>query len=168
VTGGSFEWSRFSGAVFPTKHTHFFKEKFNMKQLLFCGVWLLMATGLWGQHVTLSGTVTDHTGEALIGASVKFLQKNTFVQGRITDIDGRYLVNLPPGTYDLEVSYAGFKTLKISDLSLKNSTTLDLKFAEPDHDIGPVIRLCQPILVLDQSNTSTGQVFTSRQIRQRF
>lgn len=54
----------------------------------------------------VSGIVVDENGEPLIGATVK--QKGGSV-GAITDMDGKFSVNLPAGT-QLEVSYTGYQT----------------------------------------------------------
>lgn len=54
----------------------------------------------------VSGTVVDENGDPLIGATVK--QKGGSV-GAITDMDGKFSVNLPAGT-QLEVSYTGYQT----------------------------------------------------------
>lgn len=56
---------------------------------------------------TVTGTVTDKAGETLIGASV--LVKGT-TSGTVTDIDGRFSVNVPANAELLVVSYTGFAT----------------------------------------------------------
>ena len=55
----------------------------------------------------ISGTVTDETGEPLIGASV-FVEGNTTV-GTITDLDGNYALTVPEGSVSLIFSYIGMK-----------------------------------------------------------
>lgn len=55
----------------------------------------------------ISGTVTDETGEPLIGASV-FVEGNTTV-GTITDLDGNYTLTVPEGSVSLIFSYIGMK-----------------------------------------------------------
>ncbi len=58
-------------------------------------------------QIKVSGTVTDSTGEPLIGASVQ-----TGTTGVTTDIDGNYTVTVDPkGT--LTFSYIGFQTQNI-------------------------------------------------------
>ena len=62
------------------------------------------------QKITVSGTVTDPTGEPLIGASV--LAQGTSA-GVATDIDGNYRLDVDAnGT--IVVSYVGFDTQTIS------------------------------------------------------
>ena len=60
---------------------------------------------------TVSGYITDDTGDPLIGASILVKGTNS---GTVTDIDGYYSIKVPPGTGDLFVSYTGFSTQEIS------------------------------------------------------
>ena len=58
------------------------------------------------QKRTLTGSVVDNTGEAVIGASV--VQKGTS-NGVITDYDGNFRIDVEPGA-TLTVSYMGYKS----------------------------------------------------------
>lgn len=64
---------------------------------------LLMATSLFAQEKTVTGTVTDSTNEPLIGASVVIQGTSN---GTITDIDGKYSITTSPENV-LEFSYVG-------------------------------------------------------------
>ena len=68
---------------------------------------LLMACGLQAQTVT--GTVKDATGEAVIGASV--LEKGT-QNGVITDFDGNFSLKTSGNT--IVISYIGMKTKEVN------------------------------------------------------
>ena len=58
------------------------------------------------QNQTISGRITDTSGEPVIGASV--VVKGT-TNGTITDFDGKFSLNAPAqGT--LTISYIGYKT----------------------------------------------------------
>src|SRR6185437_15821522 len=61
---------------------------------------------------SLSGTVTDTTNAAIPNASLKLTNVATkAVRSAKTDASGGYNITaVPPGTYDLSVSAAGFKT----------------------------------------------------------
>ena len=59
---------------------------------------------------TITGTITDESGEALIGASV--LIKGT-TTGTTTDIDGFYSLTVPNSDYTLVFSYTGYATQEI-------------------------------------------------------
>ncbi|MCX6169761.1 MAG: TonB-dependent receptor [Ignavibacteriales bacterium] len=74
----------------------------------------------------LAGRVTDRlTGEPLIGANVviKSIQPNA---GTSTDIDGYYhILNLPPGNYDVTISYIGYASTDYR-ISIKVDQTTEL------------------------------------------
>lgn len=82
------------------------------------GIFLLAAlllpfTAMAQNRQTVTGTVTDETGEPLIGASVIAAGAST---GSVTDLDGNYSIVIPDGATELIFSYVGCKaqTLPIS------------------------------------------------------
>ena len=99
---------------------------------LFCA--LLLPVSLLAQKQTISGAVRDRsTGELLIGVNVIYAPG----KGTVTDIDGRFKLELEPGTYTLEFSYVGFEketrvvTLRdkpvFLDVELKNITLSEVE-----------------------------------------
>ena len=68
------------------------------------------------QSKTISGTVVDEAGEPVIGATVKVEGTTT---GTFTDIDGKFTIPVPANG-KLTVSYLGYATQTISDLSNTN------------------------------------------------
>ncbi len=94
-----------------------------MRRLVVLVVVLLTSSlGVLGQSSTssLRGTVSDPQGAVLAGASVTLTNANTgFSQSSKTDGAGVYqFLQVPPGTYTLTVSMAGFATLKEENLQL--------------------------------------------------
>lgn len=73
---------------------------------------------------TVTGTVLDEDGIALIGANV--LVKGT-TAGTVTDIDGNYSLNVPDGSTEIEISYTGYQTQTIT---LGASNTVDVTMSE--------------------------------------
>ena len=67
----------------------------------------------------VTGVVTDENNETLIGAAVK-LQGTTVAT--ITDIDGKYKIQVPDGNAVLEISYIGYHTAteKVGNRSVIN------------------------------------------------
>ena len=70
-----------------------------------------MGTQAVQQSVTVSGVITDKTGEPVIGANV--LEKGT-TNGVITDFDGNYTLTVSGGNSVLVFSYIGYKTQEIT------------------------------------------------------
>ena len=71
----------------------------------------LFACLVWIQLVSLAGVVTGsvkdaENGEELIGATV--MAENG--QGAITDMDGKFTLDLPKGIHTLTVRYIGYQT----------------------------------------------------------
>ena len=107
------------------------------------GFWRLMLLLLaaWGSTVyaqqitgSITGSVVDSSGAAVVGASVKLTNTGTaFVQTTATDASGNFqFLLLQPGTYLIEGSNPGFKTFRRdgiiveADRSLGVPVTLDV------------------------------------------
>ena len=71
-------------------------------------------------NATLSGTVTDTSGAAVVGAQLSLINKaQQFEQKAISNDRGEYTFrNLTPGTYDLRISMTGFEKSVQSDIVL--------------------------------------------------
>ena len=72
---------------------------------------VLFTMGFAFAQRTVVGQITDDDGAPLIGATV--LVKGTD-SGTVTDIDGKYSVNVPEGASMLELSYTGYETQEIA------------------------------------------------------
>ena len=77
--------------------------------LLFIGLLLTMTVS--AQSITVTGVVTDATGESIIGANVTV--KGT-TNGSITDIDGRYTLSNVAPSATLVFSYIGYKNQEVA------------------------------------------------------
>ena len=84
------------------------------KTLLLWLFGLLLTAQVYAQNRTLSGTVKDEKGEALIGVNVA--GKGTTI-GTVTDIDGKYTLELPKDVTTLLFSYIGYTNLEKAILS---------------------------------------------------
>ncbi len=60
------------------------------------------------QALTVHGTVTDNTGEPVIGGTVMVVGTQN---GVATDIDGNYTLNKVPANGKLEFRYVGYNTV---------------------------------------------------------
>lgn len=73
---------------------------------------------LMAQTGYIRGTVTeDETGEPLFGVTVALQGTGT---GTITDFDGKFEIELEPGTYNLQISYISYETINITDVVVEN------------------------------------------------
>lgn len=100
------------------------------------GIAILVVAGcLSGQSPNgiINGLVLDPTGGAIAGADIQIVNDATGVQyaGK-TNSEGIYVVtNLPPGSYRLQVSKIGFKTLIKPDIILNVQDSLAINFTLP-------------------------------------
>ena len=76
----------------------------------------------------LRGTIADLvTGETLIGAAI-LIEGTT--EGAVTDLDGAYTLPLEAGSYDLSVSYIGYKTLSL-DVTINPDGSGEVEAEDP-------------------------------------
>ena len=71
----------------------------------------------------LKGRVLDvNENEGLAFANVSLIKNNKLITGATTDLDGQYTIKpIPAGSYNLEVTYVGFKTTKINGVRITNN-----------------------------------------------
>ena len=66
---------------------------------------------------TISGTVIDKSSRSpIIEAGVEVVGKGKTVR---TDIEGKYSIKLPEGTYELRLFAPGYKGLRVKDVAVK-------------------------------------------------
>lgn len=103
-----------------------------MSKKLLCAFFLslMLPLAAWAQSGTVSGVVTDsETGDLLAGASVFFPQLQ---RGDATNIDGEYRIqNVPYGTYNLRVTYVGYRTFNQSVTVESSEVTVNIEL-NPD------------------------------------
>lgn len=98
----------------------------------FCMLMLLSVTSVYAQEKSISGTVKDESGEAIIGANVKLVGGST---GSITDFNGNFKLNVPAkGT--LEISFIGYVTKKVV---ITNASTYDIVLKEDSKTLDEVV-----------------------------
>ncbi len=97
--------------------------------LLFCSALLGMAGLQPLTETILSGVVKDNdTKEPLIGVTIQITKDRKVIKGAVTDVEGKYSLQLEPGTYDLEYSYVGYVSQKIAGVQIlaNQPNTLDI------------------------------------------
>ncbi len=97
---------------------------------------------------SISGTVTDESGEALIGATI--LVKGT-TTGAVTDIDGSYTLSVPSGSNTLVFSYTGYAT---QEIELGASNVVDIQ-------MNPDAQLLNEVVVTGYSEIEAKKLISS-------
>jgi hypothetical protein len=74
----------------------------------------------------ISGKIVDEKGLPLPGASIRIIETGS---GTMSAVDGTYALNLPPGTYTLEVSFVSFQTQRVTGVLIAEDKTTPLDVA---------------------------------------
>ncbi len=107
---------------------------FTRKSLL---LWLLLVMGTltaWAQNRQVSGTVTSIVGgETLPGVAVRIQGTTT---GTVTDLDGKYQIQIPSNETVLEFSFVGYTP---EEELVGNRSVIDVQLAEDIETLGEVV-----------------------------
>lgn len=88
-------------------------------------------------QATLSGRITDAFNEPLIGANILIINLE---RGAATDVDGTYrLDDLPPGAYDVRVSYIGLATFTKTITLLNGNNEWNVQLQRQDFSLDELI-----------------------------
>ncbi len=137
------------------------------KTILTCFLMLIMAAVVMaGTTGKLAGRITDsQTGEALVGANV-IIKSAVPNVGATTDLEGYYhIINLPPGNYDVSISYIGYSTVekKIS-IKVDQTTSLDVQLGAQDIVTNEVV-ISGERTVVQRDKSSTVQVTSAEELK---
>ena len=103
------------------------KKYYSLKSLLSLAL-IMVSSLLFAQTTTVSGKVVDAaTAEALIGVQVYVPSLST---GAVSDLEGGYRLELPPGTHLIQVSYIGYSPFEQSIEVSSQPLTLDIELTE--------------------------------------
>lgn len=96
---------------------------------------LFLSPGVWGQETkTITGTVTDQSGQPLPGATV--VEEGT-TNGTVTNNDGVYVINVPENA-TLTFSFVGMKTQQVA---VNSRTKIDIKLEEESIRLEEVVAI---------------------------
>ncbi|HPJ46535.1 MAG TPA: TonB-dependent receptor [Tenuifilaceae bacterium] len=116
-----------------------------MKQVLIVlSVFFTLATS--AQTGTIRGTVFDGTtGESLVGVTVVVQGTTT---GTSTDLDGKFSLKVPVGTYSLQISFISYQPLVIDGVVVKENDVVvleNLKLNESSVELQAVVVTAQAV-----------------------
>ena len=87
------------------------------------------------KNYTLSGTITDPANVPLLGANIYVEEAAT---GTSTDENGKFALELPEGTYTLNISYIGFMN-QIQTVNLNQDITIKAQLEEDGESLEEVV-----------------------------
>lgn len=131
------------------------------------GVWLLVCLFLAASlsvaqspNGTISGIVLDPSGGLILGANVLIINNATGVEypGKANG-EGYYVVpNIPPGTYRIQVSNSGFKTIIKPDILIHVEDALAINFTLPIGAASEIVTVEGGAPIVNTENASVGTV----------
>lgn len=92
---------------------------------------IYLSQNSFAQSGIVTGTVIDAaTKEPLIGANILVVELKS--SGAMTDIDGKFLIHVPVGSYSVKVSSMGYTTVVKTDIIVKTGSEvfLDMQLSE--------------------------------------
>jgi hypothetical protein len=134
-----------------------------------CVAALCCGQSAFGQATgSFQGTVTDKSGSAIIGASVKATSQATgAVREATTDDSGHYIIALlPVSIYTIRVEFKGFQTTESKDLRLQVDEQRELDFALAPASVSSSIEVVANAVAVETANPTLGQVITSQEVAQ--
>jgi len=142
-----------------------------MKKMLL-GLFLILGVGVYAQGVTtssMSGQITDNTGEPLPGANVIAVHTPTGTKyGVVTDFDGYYRISNMKvgGPYTLNITYVGFEEIALSGiyLNLGDTERFSRQMTESSNALDEVVISASRNGIFDSGQTGSNTNVSQREI----
>jgi hypothetical protein len=130
---------------------------------------LASVSAAWGQATTsLRGTVTDPSGNAVVGANVVLSSAETKTVRNVTTGDqGEYqFLLVPPGTYTLTVTAPGFRRYEQKDLALLVNTPATANVQLKIGATNETVTVTSEAPAINMVDASLGNSFEEKQVSQ--
>ena len=120
------------------------------------------------QTATINGTATDPSGGAIAGAKVEATNVGTnTVSSGVTDAAGRYSIPaLQVGTYSVQASSAGFKTVVHAGVVLSVGGTVVVDFALPVGQITQTVNVESEVSRVETETSEVSTLISAQQMRE--
>lgn len=139
-----------------------------MNKLLLTFCLMLFGTLTIVAQTSLEGKVKDkESGEPILFGTVAIYKNGVLTTGVETDLDGNYFFSdIQPGTYDLEVSYVGYKTSRINGVVCKagQNTRVNVDLEVEGVLVDEIVVVDYKVPLIEVDNTSQGATITSDKI----
>ncbi len=144
----------------------------NWKSIIFvlC-LGLALTANVFGQasaiNGEISGTVTDASGATVAGATVQILNSDTgFKQASTTGDNGLYRFTvLPLGVYEVQVSAAGFGSIRSTGNALTAGRIATVNFALPVAGTTTTVEVMSSVAITEPSRIDLGSTLTENMTR---
>jgi hypothetical protein len=128
---------------------------------------LLVPSSFADINGTIRGTVLDASGAVVVGASVRIVNVNTNYERSVTSSDvGSFDVpNLPPGTYTVTVTKAGFRTFREPGIKLESAATYVVSASLEVGDMSATVEVSAEKLQADTTTMQLGGELAGGEIK---
>jgi len=138
-----------------------------IRRFTFLVLCLCISAISFGQ-TTIEGKLTDQvSGEPILFGTVVLYKSDVLLTGTESDLDGNYIfTGLDPGTYDIEVSYVGYQTQRVTGVTAKAG-----QINKVDITISEGVQLQEAVIVgykeplINFDNTTSGGTVSAEQIK---
>ena len=120
-----------------------------LKKILVFGIFLLFGLTAEAQQLTVAGTVTDENGNPLPGVNM-MVERTTI--GTISDINGKYTLNVPDRNGVLVFTFVGYSSQKIP---VEGRAVIDVQM-KPD------VKSLEEVVVVGYGVQRKGKPYRSR------
>ena len=153
--------------------TSFFKKFTYVCVCTLCALILLAVAGVTRvaaqvETATISGTATDSSGAALVGAKVEAKNVATNIaQATVSDTQGRYRIpNLPVGDYEVRASMSGFQTVVHKAITLTVGAHLVVDFSLPVGQMTQTVNVESEVSRVETQTAAVSSLVSSQQMSQ--
>ncbi len=128
------------------------------------------ATQLWAQAqtATISGTATDASGAAMVGAKIEATNTETNAsQSTVSDAQGRYTIpDLPVGTYSVQASQSGFQTVVHTGVTLSVGGAVVVDFSMPVGEVNETVSVESQVSRVETTTSEVSTLVSPTQMRE--
>jgi len=139
-----------------------------IKKLTFFILFLFTSSVVFSQ-TSIQGKIKEEaTGDAVLFATIALYKNDVLMQGVESDFDGNYsFSDIDPGTYDIEVTYLGLQTQRITGIIAKAGKVNVADFVMKEE--GVLVDLVEikgyKVPLVEFDNTTQGKSITSESIQ---
>jgi carboxypeptidase family protein/TonB-dependent receptor-like protein len=130
----------------------------------------ISATQLWAQAqtATISGTATDASGAAMVGAKIEAINTETNAShSTVSDAQGRYtLSDLPVATYNVQASQSGFRTVIHTGVTLSVGGAVVVDFSMPVGEVKETVSVESQVSRVETTSSEVSTLVSPTQMRE--
>jgi hypothetical protein len=131
------------------------------------GAAIATSTATAQYNASIEGTVSDSSGAAVPGATMRVTNQATGVSQQVTSgADGFYRASaLPPGKYSVTASFTGFKTQTTHDVNVSAETVKGVNITLQPGEVKEIVTVSAGTAGLQTENATLGGTISNQEIQ---